>query len=198
MVAMVGIAAVVSTSTQQDLAVSGQDREGKMAFYAAEFAVASAKDFLAGTAYDPNAGWGPFLASGVAQLCQPGDGTKPGVAPKTAFARKTLYTIGAGNVEYNWCLHNNADDPGYMFPPLGTPNGDTTDEEPQHLLTIEAYGWAPNGASSRLSVTLGAPSRTTTGSSTCYAQEGGCSGHAGNGGAAEANIAIDTSATKSF
>lgn len=194
MITMVGVAGLVANSTQQDLGVSGQERETKQAFFAAEYAIAEAKDFLSTAGFSQTTGWTGLLGAAGNQLCNPAGGTAPGTQPKVAFARKTLYAATAGNIEYNWCLHNNRDDPGYMFPPGGVPNGDTTDDEPAHLLTIEGYGWAPNGATSRITATVGGPT-TTSGGGSCYSQEGGCGGHSGSTGATETGVSINAAVT---
>lgn len=194
MVAMVGMAGLVATSTQQDLSISGQDREAKMAFYAAEYGVAQAKDFLSTAGFSQTTGWQTLLAGGGIQLCNPVGGAQPGTQPKSTFPKKAFYTAGTNTIEYNWCLHNNRDDPGYMFPPGGVANGDTTDNEPAHLLTIEAFGYAPFGATSRITATIGGPT-TTTGGGNCYSQEGGCGGHTGSTGATETGVSVNTSVT---
>src|SRR5262245_15188111 len=71
MMIMIGVAAGVALTTQEDLSVSGQDREQQMAFYAAEYAVARAKDYLTSSSVYSNAtGWTPLLAAGGNVLCQ--------------------------------------------------------------------------------------------------------------------------------
>ncbi len=194
MIAMIGIAGMVATTAQQDLNISGQEREAKVAFYAAEYGVAQAKDYLLTAGFSQTTGWQPLLASGAVQLCNPVGGAQPGTQPKSTFPRKTFYTAGANTIEYNWCVHNNREDPGYMFPPGGTPNGDTTDNEPAHMLTIEAYGYGPNGATHRVSATVGGMT-TVAGGGGCYSQEGGCGGHTGSTGSTETGVSINTAVT---
>jgi type II secretory pathway pseudopilin PulG len=153
-IAMVGVAATVILSTQQDLSVAGQERESLQAFYAAEYAVAQAKDFLAGAA--AVGGWTPVLAqinaAGATQGCATG--------PINATPRMAWSDLG-GNVRWRWCIHNNADDLAYLDPGGSAPpgcvgkTGDVCDErDPLHLVTIEAWSLA-GAAQSHLVVNVG-------------------------------------------
>lgn len=162
---MVGVAATVILSTQQDLSVAGQDRESLQAFYAAEYGLAQGKDFLASAlaAHGINAGnfaagggWTPILAqvspAGVAQGCATG--------PTNASARMAWQSLDA-NTRWAFCIHNNAGDVAYLDPGGATPpgcvgkTGDVCDErDPAHLLTIEAWGSSAT-AQTHLAVDVG-------------------------------------------
>jgi hypothetical protein len=161
-IVMVGVAATVILSTQQDLSVAGQDREALQAFYAAEYAVAQAKDFLAGAAaadgitqasFAAGGGWTPILAqlnaAGVAQGCASGP---LAATPRMAWSDfgGGAFVVGNGNVRWRFCIHNNADDVAYLDPGGAAPAGcvgkgaDVCDErDPLHLITIEAWGAFP-------------------------------------------------------
>jgi len=150
---MIGVAATVILSTQQDLSVAGQDRESLQAFYAAEYGIAQAKDFLASALaakginagnFAAGGGWTPILAqlspAGVAQGCATG--------PTNASARMAWQPLDA-NTRWTFCIHNNAGDVAYLDPGGTTPpgcvgkSGDVCDErDPAHLVTIEAWGAA--------------------------------------------------------
>src|SRR5256885_5258374 len=161
-VVMVGVAATVIASTQQDLSVAGQDREALQAFYAAEHAVAQAKDFLAGAAaadgitqanFAAGGGWTPILAqlsaAGVTQGCATGP---TNATPRMAWSDFSggAFTVGSGSVRWRFCIHNNAADVAYLDPGGASPagcigkSGDVCDErDPLHLVTIEAWGAFP-------------------------------------------------------
>jgi Tfp pilus assembly protein PilX len=165
---MIGVAATVILSTQEDLSVAGQDREALQAFYAAEYGVAQAKDFLATAlaSHGINAGnfvagggWTPILAqvsaAGVAQGCATG--------PTNASARMAWQTLDA-NTRWTFCIHNNSGDVAYLDPGGTTPagcigkSGDACDErDPLHLVTIEAWG-ASSTAQAHVAVDLGSVS----------------------------------------
>lgn len=171
-IVMVGMAAGVALTTQEDLSVAGQDREAQMAFYAAEYAAARGKDFLCTSGfYDTigGTGWTPLLSSGNAYLCASVGGASPGIAPGSSNVKATYFTLSTGDtVQWQFCVHNNADDPGYLDPTNNTPanvaNGDTSDtRDGSHYVVIEGYGFAPNNAQARIAVEVAAPSTTTTG-----------------------------------
>lgn len=170
---MVGVAAAVILSTQQDLSVAGQDREALQSFYAAEYAVAQAKDFLAATLagrginaanFAAGGGWTPILtqvtAAGVPQGCATG--------PLNATARMAWQTLSA-STRFTYCIHNNSDDIAYLDPGGSTPPGcvllsaDVCDQrDPLHLVTIEAWGGSST-AQTHLAVDVGGVAlRTTT------------------------------------
>lgn len=171
-IVMIGVAAAVILSTQEDLAVSGQDREALTAFYAAEYGVAQAKDWLAGKVKAQWPGgaqtftdWGPILAqvtpAGVTQGCT----TVGGVVKFPVTARMSpqdynglngatgptdVFTLGPGNVMWTYCIHNNADDVAYLDTagnagaPCNGATGDNCDaRDALHLLTIDAWGYFP-------------------------------------------------------
>ena len=158
---MVGVAATVILSTQQDLSVAGQERGSLQAFYAAEYAVAQAKDFLAGAAaadritpanFAAGGGWTPILAqlaAGAPEGCASGpiDAT-----PRMAWRDfgGGAFTVGSGSVRWRFCIHNNADDVAYLDPGGPRPAGcvgktaEVCDErDPLHSVTIEAWGAFP-------------------------------------------------------
>jgi hypothetical protein len=170
---MVGVAATVILSTQRDLSGAGQDREALQAFYAAEHAVAQAKDFLAGAAaargitqasFAAGGGWTPILtqldAAGAAPGCASGPSNATPRMPWSDFAGGA-FVVGGGNVRWRFCIHNNADDVAYLDPGGAVPagcvgkTGDVCDErDPLHLVTIEAWG-AAGAAQSHLVVNVG-------------------------------------------
>jgi hypothetical protein len=196
---MVGVAAAVVLSTQEDLSVSGQDREQKTAFYAAEFAVALGKDFLANNW--SNQDWTPVLRKSPVppELCQPAPapltGRVPGTLPR--MDKLTLFTTsGKDPIQYQYCIHNNAEDPAYFG---AIPDGDTDDTQDigRHLIVIEGYGFYGSGppykATAHVTATVGTPVTQPVTPSNCYSEEGGCGQHSGNGGGTEAGVGIDTS-----
>jgi Tfp pilus assembly protein PilX len=150
--AMVGVAATVILSAQQDLSSAGHERETLQAFYAAEYGVAAAKDFLAGALaarkidasnFAAGGGWTPILtelsARGATQGCAAG--------PRHATARMPWQPLGAAR--WSFCVHNNSDDLAYLDPGGAVPagcsgkSGDGCDErDPAHRVTIEAWGGA--------------------------------------------------------
>jgi Tfp pilus assembly protein PilX len=135
-IVMVGLAAALMVSTQGDLQVAGQDREAQSAFYAAEASIAFGKDWL--TSANIGAGttsWSALLSSGSEMLCVTAGGARPGTtcdqtknAPVAYGDTKTL--------TYQFCFHNNADDPRYFD---AVPTGDTVDGD--GALVIEGYGY---------------------------------------------------------
>lgn len=213
MVVMTGTAISVLLASQTDLNLAGVTREQQMALYAAEYAVARAKSLIASQTvpmYNSATGWNGLLTAPfqVLQdaLCDPNagvavPGAAPGRTPKAVHPTQIFYTLpdksgnasptGQGlDVTWNFCIHNNADDPGYLDP-LGLPDGNTNDaRDPQHLIVIEAFGAAPNGAQVQLSVTVGQPTLNTTGGTSSYAQEGAGGVHTGEGGSSEAGIVV--------
>lgn len=194
MMVMVGIAAAVAMSTQEDLSVSGQDREAKAAFYAAEYAVAQGKDYLAGAPYDGVTGWTALLKSGAVQLCKTAGGAVPGVVPNSPITPfNPNFLVGVDAVQYNFCIHNNNDNPAYV-----TATGDLDDsKDASHYLVIEGYGYyGANKATAHVAATVGSPVTTPIGSATDYSVEGGVAQHSGNGGSMEAGIAVNTSIAK--
>ena len=131
---MVGVSAGVMLSTQGDLQVSGHDREGVAALYAAEAGAAWGKSFLLNYYTPVVAGtWTAFLTAGpavAASFCVlPPGGTNPPTALPVAAPVAT--TPGALNppapgtpviydpvrgTYYQWCIHNNAIDSTYTPP----------------------------------------------------------------------------------
>ena len=170
MIVMVGIAATVILSTQQDLSVSGQDRESLQAFYAAEYGIAQAKDYLEKQVqtsipninnFSPN-GWTPVLqvinTAGVQQGCATGPtGLPTPISPRMGW--QNYNTVGgtadpfammSGNVMWRYCIHNNSDDIAYLdsagnaAAPCSGAVGDNCDgRDPLHLVTVEAWGAFP-------------------------------------------------------
>lgn len=149
-IAMVGVAATVILSTQQDLTVASQDREALQAFYAAEYAVAQAKDFLASTAtadgltpasFVARGGWSPMLArlarAGATQGC---DGEPTKATPRMAWS-----ALPGGAVRWRFCIHDDAGDLARFDPGA---------RDPLHLITIEAWG-AAGPAQTHLAVDVG-------------------------------------------
>lgn len=214
MIVMVGAAATVILSTQQDLSVAGQDREALQAFYAAEYAVAAAKDAIAAkesTYWSSATGWTPLLSSGIDELCAPSASptTTPGTAPRTQNGWKDFFggtawvnaeSGGSGSgprVQYRWCVHNDAEDRGYAN---ASATADTTDDA-SHVITIEGYGHVTDDSNADLAlahvwVEIGSPSGTPTVYDNCYSQEGGCGAHGGSNGAIESGISVVSSSTQ--
>ncbi|HWE31236.1 MAG TPA: pilus assembly PilX N-terminal domain-containing protein [Polyangia bacterium] len=171
MTVMVGVAATVILSTQQDLSVAGQDREALQAFYAAEYGVAQAKDFLAGALasdginaarFVAGGGWTPILAQVTAAGAAPGCATGP-LQPSARMAWRPL----DGSVRWSFCIHNNSDDLAYLDPGGSVPAGcigksaDACDErDPLHVITIEAWG-ASASAQAHVAVDVAGPALAT-------------------------------------
>jgi Tfp pilus assembly protein PilX len=202
---MVGAAGILMSGLSGQFQVAGQDREQATALYAAEFAVAQAKAFIANqpSLYGGASGWTPLLTSSDPQvqlrLCQPLSATPTAnAAPGTSLKNTNGYTalyVDAGGVAWSswaYCYHNNAEDAGYLNPmPAGSYTGDTNDtNDPMHLLIVEAYGTGPNGAVSHVAVTIGAPGSTVTQGSDPYAQEGGSAQHGGATGSGEKGVGV--------
>lgn len=224
MMVMSGTAISVLLASQTDLNLSGVTREQQMALYAAEYGVARAKSLIASQTLLPpwnaTSGWNPLLTTTdptlLAALCDPVvgvplAGATPGLMPKAAHPISLFYTLtdksgnpapqGQGqDVSWNFCIHNNADDPGYLNPTVvGVYTGNTDDSrDSQHLIVIEAYGYAPNGAFVQLSVTTGNPSMNATGGTGSYAQEAAGSQHTGESGAGEAGITVTSGSVQRF
>lgn len=139
MIVMVGIAATVILSTQQDLSVAGQDREQLQAFYAAEYAVAQAKDYLQKQVpvatvgnFTLTGGWTTVLqtvnAAGVPQGCASGPSGLPAtpLSPRMGWQEYNkangavepfqIPATGTSNnhVMWRYCIHNNNDDIAYL------------------------------------------------------------------------------------
>ena len=187
---MVGVAAMLLLTAQTDLQVTGQDREASTAFYAAESAVAFAKDFL--TTQAPPVGpspWSALLQSNQVQLCQPCNfnvpacavvGSEPGVVPR-ANQPWVAYDLNApAQTFFRFCVHNNALDSTYT---LVANAGDTVDGD--GILAVEAYGRGPGGSISRITVEV----QAATGNSAVGGRAmrtGNAAGNAG-GGSAVAN-----------
>jgi hypothetical protein len=159
MLAMAGMSAQVLLATQGDLQAAGHDREAAVALYAAESAVAFGKDWIAQRV---NAGdtASALLSSGAAPLCQPTCGTVNCVAPGTAprGAQPTVDYDLPRQARLRFCVHNNAADPSYGG---ATPTGDVSDGD--GILTIEGYGFGPNGATSRIVVDVRLAAGAATG-----------------------------------
>jgi hypothetical protein len=210
-IVMVGAAAAVMVSTQQDLSVSGQDREQLQAFYAAEFAIAQAKDYLATNPAVLNfTDWSPIFTPGANPfVCTrtPLDTTgHPLLPPRDAgawvdFQNPAFFVsggaAGAAKAQYRFCFHNDPEDFNYGNANAG--NGDLADDG-SHLLTIEGYGQViPSAGTNPLAmataqvwVVIAKPTGQPTALSNCYSQEGGCGGHSANGGAQDKGISVIT------
>ena len=227
-IVMVGAAATVMLSTQQDLSVAGQDREALEAFYAAEYAVGQAKDYLASltTVFwgGTSQGWTPLLSSGVVQLCQPGAGLPPKAPsqlPQTTNAWSSAWSIkdaatgdssfyiGTNVVQWVWCVHNDAEDINYIdaTKDTGGVTGDNNDaNDTYHQIVIEGYGQiVPKNvtnpvplAKAHVTVYVGPPGNAPTVTANCYSQEGGCGSKTANGGTAEQNIAVITAGSATY
>gem|GEM_PF-3168106 len=201
-VVMVGVSAGILATMQQELQVAGQDREQVIALYAAEHGVAMAQAALAAQTFDTTTGWTSVLtlAAMTDQMCQPVGGTKPGVLPKNTNPRQGLQVLPADATQfvsqYVWCIHNNQEDPAYLAPTGGTPNGDTTDaQDTKHIIVIESYGYGPNSAATHLTVSLGAPTLVTRLGSNAYAQEGANAAHSGAVGQSEQGVTVSGGST---
>jgi hypothetical protein len=211
MIVMVGVAATVILSTQQDLSVAGQDREALQAFYAAEYGVAAAKDYLAAlssTFYSGGSGWSLLLRSGVPQLCQgpgplAGSGAQPSAQnPWRDFAQTFFVNgvAGAPRVQYRFCVFNDPEDLAYVDPKYvdASQTADTTDKDPYYIV-IHGFGQVTTGSGSPLAfshvwVVVGAPQGAPPVPETCYSQEGGCGSHEANGGTGETGVGVLTPA----
>jgi Tfp pilus assembly protein PilX len=190
-IVMVGISAGVLLSMRRELQVAGEDRERRIAFYAAEYAVAQGMAFLANEIYSTSDGWTGTLTGPTAavqrQLCQSVGGARPGTDPKpeNVWAPFQLAPDGTTLSEWRFCVHNNAEDPEYLNPQVaGSPTGDLNDRrDPHHLITIEAWGRGPqasgNGAIVRLTVTIGGATLNMRLATNSYAQEGVNAAHSG-------------------
>jgi len=190
-IVMVGISAGVLLSMRRELQVAGEDRERRIAFYAAEYAVAQGMAFLANEIYDTTTGWTGTLNGATAaqqrQLCQPIGGAAPGTNPKPENTWTPLQVAPDGTTlsEWRFCIHNNPEDPGYLTASGVAPTGDTSDaaDNPHHLITIEAWGRGPqasnNGAIVRLTVTVGGAILNNRLATNAYAQEGVNAAHSG-------------------
>jgi len=208
MVVMTGTAIGVLIAGQTDLNLAGISREQQLALHAAEYAAARGKALIASQTqpmFDATTGWNGLLLSTstpiVNAMCSTTlgvatPGSTPGVRPQGApvllysLRDRSGVVIPGADVQWSYCIHNNADDPGYLAP-IGVPNGNVDDSrDVQHLLVIEGYGWAPNGASARISVTVGTPTLNSNGGVGSYAQEGAGGVHTGEGGANEAGISV--------
>jgi Tfp pilus assembly protein PilX len=147
MIVMVGIAATVILSTQQDLSVAGQDREQQQAFYAAEYAIAQAKDYLEKQVpttipnianFTSSGSWTTLLqavnTAGVPQACSSGPTNLPAtpISPSMGWQDYNgptgVLAIPSGSnqhVMWRYCIHNNAEDMAYLDS-AGNANGTNT------------------------------------------------------------------------
>ncbi len=167
MIAMISVAAAVMVTTQGDLRVAGQDRQAAAAFYAAEAGDAFARDWLAKQNVGLGAGaFTALLQSGALQLCAPGNGSAPGTVPKTAQGMVS-FDSDRGS-QYQYCIHNNADDAAYANSPS---TGDSVDSD--GIVAIESYGYAPNGAANHVTVSVRAALGPTIQPLIDGAQQGG-------------------------
>jgi type II secretory pathway pseudopilin PulG len=164
-IAMLGVAATVIVSTQQNLSLAGQDREALQAFYAAEYAVAQAKDELAGAAADggltaanfaARGGWTPILQ----QLAADGASAGCATGPTHATPRMQWRELDGG-ARWRFCVHNDVGDLSRLDPSGVAPAScagvapETCDaRDPLHLVTLEAWG-AVGVAVTHLSVDVG-------------------------------------------
>jgi Tfp pilus assembly protein PilX len=203
MIVMVGAAATVILSTQQDLSVAGGDREALQSFYAAEYAIAVAKDYIAGNAtalWSSGTGWTPLLRSGIKEIC---DTNSDPITTNTwnEFKGSTFYTSGltAGpKVQYRWCVRNDPSDIAYVDTSVlsSGETANTTDSyDSSHQIEIHGFGQIVNGsspalASSEVWILTGGPKGTIVVPDNCYSQEGGCGGHESNSGSSEAAITV--------
>jgi len=201
-VVMVGVSAGILATMQQELQVAGQDREQVIALYAAEHGVAMAQAAIAAQTFDTTTGWTTVLTlpAMADQMCATVGGTKPGVLPKSTNPRQGLQVLPADSTQYVsqyvWCIHNNAEDPAYLAPTGGTPNGDTSDsQDTKHILVIESYGFGPNSAATHLTVAMGAPTLVTRLGSNAYAQEGANAAHSGSVGQSEQGVTVGGGST---
>jgi type II secretory pathway pseudopilin PulG len=224
---MLAVAAPVLLTTQEDLAVAGQDRESLTSFYAAEYAVAQAKDWIAkqmqtvdpGLTNFPVSGWGPLLAV----LATANEGCKSGpatlatapIAPRMSWrdfngpnGAKRPFTLGPGNAMFQFCIHNNSDDPAYLDVAGNTgtacsgKDGDSCDaRDPLHYLAVDVWGAFPvdantgqplsGAAITHLAINIGPPTLrqlASVGSCSYSSVEGGCGSHSGNGGVVDTTV----------
>jgi Tfp pilus assembly protein PilX len=162
---MVGVLTALLVSAQGDLQVAAVDRESTSSFYAAETGAAYGKDWLLSRSPSPGtAAWTPILKGNPAVVCtvavnsaQPGTALPPlqrSVSLKSgALLPSTACPAGEGC--FNFCVRNNSLDPNWMNPTPANwadPNKRPDLNDADGVVTIEAYGWGPNGQVSRVSL----------------------------------------------
>jgi hypothetical protein len=213
-VLLVGAALTLMSGVSSEFLVAGQDREQASALYAAEYAIGRAKALIAAKPgdYTVSGHWTPLLTDASVQQYLCGSptatsstpdcsATSPSVQPLLAAGNPySAFAAPLANVSWVFCIHNNAEDPGYLDPihnsTPGTPNGTCSDSrDPDSLIVIEAYGTGPNGALAHLSVTIGAPAVNGNLGSDSYAQEGGGATHTGASNTNEKGISIGSGST---
>jgi hypothetical protein len=212
-VLLVGAALTLMSGVSSEFLVAGQDREQASALYAAEYAIARGKALIASKPGDYTAAghWTALLTDTSMQIYLCGSptatsstpncsATSPSVQPLLAAGNGYALLAPLTNVSWVFCIHNNAEDPGYLDPThnttSGTPNGTCSDSrDPDSLIVIEGYGTGPNSALAHISAIIGAPSVNTNLGSDSYAQEGGGAAHSGASNSNEKGISIGSGST---
>lgn len=164
---VMGVLTALLVSAQGDLQVAAVDRESSSAFYAAETATSYGKDWLLSRSPSPGANaWTSILKTNPGVLCVVGvNASQPGTAlPATqrAVSLKTgaLQPTSAcppGEACVNFCVRNNSLDPNWMTPtPANWANVNKRPDwnDADGVITVEAYGWGPNGQLSRISLDI--------------------------------------------
>jgi hypothetical protein len=214
---LVGGAAILMSSVQGQFQIAGQDRQAAAALYAADYAIAQGKAFIASQPGLFVGSWNPLLTSTNPAvnkyLCfqpLPTPAARPGIGPKTVNPAIDLYSYPqGGKTQWNFCLHNNADDPAYIdssvysVAPGGVPQGDTNDGlDPLRLLVIEGYGsmFESNTATipsaiAHVAVTITQPQLNGGGGFDSYAQVGAGAAHTGSSNANETGVAVGVGGT---
>ena len=217
---MVTIASAVMLGTQGDLQVAGHDREHATALYSAEAAVTWAEWLLYRypTATPGLGAWTSLLSSttgavtqalcvnirGLPQTNPPlqlqplaAQTYTPGPNAPPPPAGPPIVFDAARGASFQWCVHNNALDPYYHGKalPVGCATSNMCDGD--NILTIEAYGYGPNGANVHLSVDV-SYYNPPTGRVQDY-QQGGGGGSKANAASGEADpAAMANSVTRNF
>lgn len=160
---LAGGVAILFASTQAEIRLTGDEVESVASFYAAETAVATAKDWLRGQAPTiGNSSWQAVLGSGAPQLCARGglSNFQPWSTPALA---PVVYDAARGT-SYTFCIRNNALDPSFL-------GGDGNHVDGDSVVAIEAFGYGPNGQANRISVEVGITASAVL--VTDYVQAGG-------------------------
>lgn len=139
---MIMISILVNQSSQVDLITAGQAREQQGGLYGAEFAIASALDWLATSSINTisntySNAWTATLGAAGDKLCATVATDYPGTALSSSRTPVAYDTSGGNKVYASWCVHNNAADPAYF---TASPNGNGNDSD--GIIAIEGYGWA--------------------------------------------------------
>lgn len=178
---MVGISAAVMLTTQGDIQVTGHEREAAIALYAAEAGIAWGQQWVYRFAENrtDRPAWLTYVTaqSGAAassfctapriagppiaptQLPTPSSTLNyapDGSSPQPISGQLVIYDPVRGG-SFQWCVHNNALDPSFTVNKgVGLPyNCQTPNQcDRDNIITIESYGFGPNGATAHLAVDI--------------------------------------------